>query len=49
MDISNIKASELATIINNELKKNTSLSINKVCEKLGLKASSVKTKFRRCN
>ena len=47
MDIVNMKPNKLATMINDELKKDTSLSINKVCEKLGLKASSVKTKFRR--
>ncbi|WP_349406762.1 hypothetical protein [Clostridium perfringens] len=47
MDISNIKASQLATVINSELSKNKSISVNKVCEKLSLKPSSVKTKFKR--
>ncbi|MGL5191441.1 MAG: hypothetical protein ACRC7S_17505, partial [Cetobacterium sp.] len=47
MDISNIKASDLATVINNELKKKPNSSVNKVCEGLGLKSSSVKTKFKR--
>lgn len=47
MDITNIRASELAMMINKELKKKSTLSVNKVCESLGLKASSVKTKFRR--
>ena len=47
MNVVNMKVGKLATIINDELKKDAELSINKLCENLGLKASTVKTKFRR--
>lgn len=49
MDISKLGIDQLVTFINLELKKNSNLSVNKLCDKLDIKRSTLKTKLQKEN
>ena len=49
MDISKLDKDQLVKYVNLELKKNSNLSVNKLCDKLEIKRSTLKTKLQKEN
>ena len=49
MDISKLDIDQLVKYVNLELKKNSNLSVNKLCDKLEIKRSTLKTKLQKEN
>jgi len=47
MDISKLDIEQLVKYVNLELKKNSNLSVNKLCDKLEIKRSTLKTKLQK--
>jgi len=47
MDISKLDIDQLVKYVNLELKKNSNLSVNKLCDKLEIKRSTLKTKLQK--
>ena len=49
MDLKYIDTSKLVEIINSELKKNNSISVNKICQELGVSRRTVSSRLSRGN
>jgi len=49
MDISKLNIDQLVKYVNSELIKNSNLSVNKLCDKLEIKRSTLKTKLQKEN
>ncbi len=49
MDLKYINTSKLVEIINSELKKNNSISVNKICQELGISRRTVSSRLSRGN
>ena len=49
MDINKLDIDQLVKYVNLELKKNSNLSVNKLCDNLGIKRSTLKTKLHKGN
>jgi len=47
MDINKLDIEQLVKYVNLELKKNSNLSVNKLCDNLGIKRSTLKTKLHK--
>jgi hypothetical protein len=47
MDFNNISIEKLVEYINMELKKDKSISVNKLCDRIGIKKSTLKSKMMR--
>lgn len=47
--MNNISTEQLATLINTELQKDKNISVNKLCDKVGIKRSTFKSKMKRGN
>lgn len=48
MNINGLEIKDLVEYINLELRKNTELSVNKLCDKLEIKRSTLKSKLTKC-
>lgn len=49
MDINNISIEKLVQYINLELKKDKTISVNKLCDRIGIKKSTLKSRMSRGN
>lgn len=49
VNINNMDIKQFVIFINKELKKDKSISVNKLCDKLGIKKSTLKSKMHRGN
>ena len=47
MDINKLDIDQLVKYVNLELKKNSNLSVNKLCDKLEIKRSTLKTTLQK--
>lgn len=48
MDIKDMKVEEIANLINNALQDNKGISVNKICDTLNIKRSTLKSRLTRC-